>query len=46
MEATVGAEHVICNGVTTDTEGNPPIAVTDVVSITEHPLVALVAVTV
>ena len=37
---------MICNGATTDTVGNPPLANTDAVVAFVHPLMALVAVSV
>ncbi len=45
VNVTVGVVQVICNGATTDTDGNPPLAKTPTVVVVEHPVTVFVAVT-
>ena len=45
VNVTVGVEQVICNGATTDTIGNPPLAKTDTVVVVIQAVIVLVAVT-
>ena len=46
INVIVGVVQVICNGATTDTDGNPPLATTATVVDAEHPVTVFVDVTV